>query len=104
MVFILICLLRFTEQVKEVVTNVIQVMKEIIGVSTFFEFYNEARDLIISKRQTRKEARSFQAAVNPEKTIEQQKKKRQKRKLTKKRKLEEFAASKNRIKIPKVNE
>jgi hypothetical protein len=82
---------------------VIDVIKDVVGVTLFFEKYKEARDLITSKREERKAEQAFEAAVNPERAIKKMNRKRQKKKVAKKRKLEVYKATKNPIKVPKLS-
>eukprot|EP01118_Nematostelium_gracile_P016794 TRINITY_DN7043_c0_g1_i2.p1 TRINITY_DN7043_c0_g1~~TRINITY_DN7043_c0_g1_i2.p1 ORF type:complete len:230 (-),score=60.69 TRINITY_DN7043_c0_g1_i2:4-600(-) len=91
------------ESLQELVENVVQVMKDQVGVTVFFEKYNQVRDMTNRRRSERRAERSFEAAANPQKAIQKQTKRKQKKKASHKRKLEDFRKTKlNPIKVSKL--
>jgi len=63
------------EQLLEIAKNVVEIIKQQVGVTIFFEKYNQVRAFVNSKREERKAELSFEAAQHPEKAIQRQKKK-----------------------------
>jgi hypothetical protein len=88
---------------KELVSDVIELIKNKVGSSPFFAAYERVRRSVAKVRNERKRARKLLALQNPQRRAELKMKKNLKKRDRKKRKIEKFKVNSTGIKVRKLD-
>jgi len=79
---------------KTLAQEVLDLVKERVGPTVFFEAYNEARMRQEALRDERKQKKAFEAVLNPEKTAQRKIQRNLQKKDSRKRKIEQYTKAK----------